>query len=86
MKFVMTTLTVVLVLVTLILTYTFIASLTLTYNSEGNYFDESSMVVYHKQDIEAYGFFTFVTVILTSLAIYKTKKVFANERLATQST
>ena len=86
MKVVMTTLTVVLVLVTLTLTYAFITSLTLTYNSEGNYFDESSMVVYHQQDVEAYGFLSFVAVVLTSLSVYKTKKVFTNERLATKST
>lgn len=86
MKVLMTILTVVLVLVTLLLTYAFIDSLILPYNSEGNYFDENSMVVYHQQDVEAYGFLTFIAIILTSLAVYKTKKVFANERLATKST
>lgn len=48
----------------LIFGYLFVESLFMPFNSEGNYFDESTMTVYHEQEKEVYGIITFSLFIL----------------------
>ena len=58
---------------------TFIFSLTLfnrirmNYNTEGNYFDENSAVVYHEQAVFVYGILAFVSLLVTTLTIWRLK-------------
>jgi hypothetical protein len=53
--------------ITLFFILTFIIRNSYSYNSEGNYFDESSSIVYHEQSVVVYfllsivfSFFTFI--------------------------
>ena len=80
----MAILTIILSLVTLFMSIVFVNRLTLSYNSEGRYFDESSLIVYHKQAVAVYGLLFFSGLVLTLLAFYKTRKHFINERMATK--
>ena len=57
-----------------LLGWTFFQRLNLTYNSEGKFFDEGLVTVYHKQSIISYGFLTFVSLALTILIFYITLK------------
>ena len=72
----MTILTIILFLVTVLMSFVFVNRLTLSYNSEGRYFDESSLTVYHKQAVAVYGLLLFIGLVLTLLAFYKTRKAF----------
>ena len=76
LKIAFTILTITLVLVTLITAMVFVNRLTLSYNSEGRYFDESSLTVYHEQAIPFYGILFVCVLILTLLTFYKTRKLF----------
>jgi hypothetical protein len=76
MKIVFTILTIVLMLVTLYIAIVFVYRLTLSYNSEGRYFDESSLAVYHEQAVTVYGLLFFSGLVLTLLTFYKTRKAF----------
>lgn len=60
-----------LTILTVVNGFTFINRLTMPYNSEGNYFDESSSIVYHQQSIIVYGLLCFVFITLTILLAYK---------------
>ena len=80
----MTILTLILSLVTLLMSFVFANRLTFSYNSEGRHFDESSLIVYHKQAVTVYGLLFFSGLVLTLLAFYKTRKLFINERMATK--
>ena len=85
MKIIFTILTIILALVTLLIASIFVNRLTLSYNSEGRYFDESSLTVYHEQGVSVYGLIFLSGLVLTLLTLYKTKKTFINERMATKS-
>jgi cell division protein FtsX len=76
MKIAMTILTIILSLVTVLISFVFVNRLTFSYNSEGRYFDESSLIVYHKQAVAVYGLLFFIGLVLTLLAFYKTRKAF----------
>ena len=73
-RIVLTITTSILTILTVIFGLAFISTITLPYNSEGNYFDESSMVVYHKQTMEVYGILTFLLFALTIISAYLTIK------------
>ena len=55
--------------------------LTLNYNSEGNYFDESSSIVYHTQAVFVYGILSVLLIGLTSLLLYFTIKSFKAKKI-----
>ena len=76
MKFLMTLITIILIIVTLLVTYTFAHRLTLPYNSEGNYFDDNSMVVYHQQAVQVLGLFSIIAITVSVVVIYKTKRYY----------
>ena len=76
MKISFSILTIILALVTLFIAIVFVSRLTLSYNSEGSYFDENSSTVYHEQAVIVYGLLFFCGLALTRLTFYKTKKVF----------
>jgi hypothetical protein len=45
----------------------------MNYNTEGNYFDENSAVVYHEQAVFVYGILAFVSLLVTTLTIWRLK-------------
>lgn len=60
----------------------FIDRLILPYNSEGNYFDQKDLVVYHQQSIVAYGLLTFIFLTTTIISIYfMMKKIKTNPQI-----
>lgn len=76
MKLLMIIGTIILSLATLFLGFVFVKSLTYPYNSEGRYFDEASATVHHDQAVVVYGLIFFCVLVITLVAIYKTRKVF----------
>ena len=64
---------IILVLLTILFGWTFYVRSGMDYNSEGNYFDENTLVVYKEQTLFVYGIITFIFVTLTSLTIWKLK-------------
>jgi uncharacterized membrane protein YjgN (DUF898 family) len=76
MKIGLTMLTIILALLTLFIAIGFVHRLTLSYNSEGTYFDENTFSVYHEQAVTVYGILVFIGLVLTLLLFYKTKKAY----------
>ena len=58
-----------LTILTTIFCWTFYSRLKFDYNSEGNYFDEKNVVVYHEQAVFVYGTIAFVLFCLTFLSL-----------------
>lgn len=56
-----------LILVTSWLAWTFFTRLTLAYNEEGRYLDETTMIVYKQQAVWIYGFLTGIGIVLIAL-------------------
>lgn len=56
-----------LILLTSWLAWTFFTRLTLTYNEEGRYLDETTMIVYKQQAVWIYGFLTGIGIFLIAL-------------------
>ena len=71
-KYMLNTLTAVSSTLALVFGWTFINRAQLPYNTEDNYFDEHSFVIYHQQAIISYGLLfsltVFVTIVLAILA------------------
>ncbi|MGX7666400.1 hypothetical protein [Flavobacterium pedocola] len=67
-----------LTVITILLVLVFAERLALNYNSEGNYFDENTAIVYHEQAVLVYGIlsvlFLGMTLLLTCLTIKTFKK------------
>jgi hypothetical protein len=60
-----------LTILTYVISFTFINRLTMPYNSEGNYFDDKSCVVYNQQSIIVYGILLVFLLSLTIISVYK---------------
>jgi len=75
-KVILPIITIILAGLTVLASVTFINRWGLPYNSEGNYFDESSAVVYHEQSVLVYGTAATVLLLLTVLPGYMTAKKF----------
>lgn len=60
-----------LTILTIVICLTFINRLTMPYNSEGNYFEENSCVVYHQQSVIFYGILIVLFLFLTIFSVYK---------------
>lgn len=67
-------LTTFLTILTTIFGWTFYCRYKMDYNSEGNFFDEKSDVVYYEQAVFVYGFIAFIFLCLTILTFWKLKK------------
>lgn len=65
--------TIVLALLTTIFGWTFYIRIGMDYNSEGNYFDKNSLVVYKEQAVMIYGIISFILLTLTLLITWKLK-------------
>jgi hypothetical protein len=65
-----------LILLTSWLAWTFFTRLTLTYNEEGRYLDETTMTVYKQQAVWIYGLLTGIGIVLIALTfvVRKSKK------------
>lgn len=65
--------TIVLALLTIIFGWTFYNRIGMDYNSEGNYFDKNSLVVYKEQAVMIYEIISFILLTLTLLITCKLK-------------
>jgi hypothetical protein len=62
---------VVFICLTLLFFYQFLKRINLPYNSEGNYFDEESLITYKAQAAEVYGTLAFACLLFTGIFLYK---------------
>lgn len=76
MKIAFSILTIILALATLVIAIIFVSRLTLSYNSQGSYFDENSSTVYYEQAVIIYGLLFSSGLVLTLLTFNKTRKAF----------
>ena len=73
-------LTTILIVLTAVFSLTHLNRLKMNYNSEGNYFDENSGVVYHQQAVIIWGIIALALFFLTILTAWKLKKnIFSND-------
>ena len=80
-KILLILITSVLTILTAICGLAFLNRLTLSYNSEGRYFDENKMIVYHQQSIIGYGFLTFIFLMATIFFAYWTIQKFKLKKI-----
>ena len=78
-KIILTFFTTILVILTVQFLLIYKNRLSLTYNSEGNFFNESSATVYHEHEVLVYGLITLflfiLTLIFTILTLKNYKKI-----------
>lgn len=72
-KIILILLTIVLALLTIIFGWIFYNRIGMDYNSEGNYFDKNSLVIYKEQAAMIYGIISFILLTLTLLITWKLK-------------
>jgi len=72
MKVIWAAISIFLALTAVVVGFTLINRLSFDYNSEGNYFDESSAIVYNQQAISTYGLVTFILFVASTFLIYRT--------------
>ena len=68
-------LTTIFAVLTMAFSLMYLNRLNLDYNSEGNYFDENSGVVYYQQAVIVFGIITLILFILTILSAWKLRKM-----------
>jgi hypothetical protein len=78
-RIIFTITTTVLAAITIAFAMTFINRLALKYNSEGNYFDEKSAIVYDEQAVLVYGILSILFLSLTLFLTYSTISAFKNK-------
>ena len=74
-KWLLIILTTILIFFTLLFAFIFYNRMILVYNSEGNYFDENSLVVYKEQAKIIYGIITFSLLFLTLFTVRILNKI-----------
>lgn len=72
---------IILALLTAIFTWFFYVRTRMDYNSEGNYFDEESLVTYNEQSLIVYGVISFVLLSLTLLTALKLKSFMSKNKI-----
>ncbi len=75
-KFLLTFSTIILFVLTILFAWTFVNRWTIPFNSEGNYFDENTSVVYHEQSVLIYGLITISLLLFTALTGFFARKKF----------
>ena len=66
---------VILALLTALFSWSFYSRAKMDYNSEGNYFDNETLVVYNEQAVIVYGLITFIFLTLTLFTTMKLKSI-----------
>lgn len=59
---------------TILFIWAFISRAMMPYNSEGNYFDSVTSIVYHKQAVMIYGFIASIFTLCSVWVIYLLRK------------
>ncbi len=72
---VLTILIIILAVLTAIFSWLFYIRVGMNYNSEGNYFDKDSLVIYNEQSQIVYGLIAFISFILTLFICLKLKSI-----------
>jgi len=79
-RIVLTIITTTLALITISFLLTLETRLSLSYNSEGNYFDENSATVYSEQAVIVYAILSILFLALTTFLTYLTIKAFKTKK------
>ncbi len=69
---------VILAILTAFFSWLFYIRIRMDYNSEGNYFDDETLVVYNEQAVLVYGIITFILLTLTVVTTWNLKSTFKN--------
>lgn len=80
MKYVLLTISVVILLLTFLVGSIYFNRLTLNYNSEGNFFSMKESIVYTEQALGVFGLLTILGVVLSTLTIFGTIRYFRNTK------
>jgi len=73
---------IVLTILTALFSWSFYTRIRMDYNSEGNYFDNETLVVYKEQALIVYGLITFILITLTLLTTLKLKSIFNKNEMS----
>lgn len=69
---------VILAILTAFFSWSFYTRIKMDYNSEGNYFDDETLVIYNEQAVFVYGIITFILLTLTVVTTWNLKSTFKN--------
>lgn len=75
-KFIFCTATIILLVSTFFTLTTFAQRLRMPFNDEGNYFDPTTMIVYHQQSILSYGVISFLLLLISCSMLFKILSLF----------
>lgn len=72
---------IILALLTAIFSWLFYTRIRMDYNSEGNYFDKKTLVVYNEQALIVYGLISFVLLTLILMTTLKLKSIISKNKI-----
>ena len=76
---ILTILVIILAILTVLFSWCFYIRIRMNYNSEGNYFDKETLIVYDEQAIIVYALIAFIFLTLTLLTAFKLKSIKRNK-------
>lgn len=75
-RYLLTVSTIILFVLTILFAWTFVIRWTIPFNSEGNYFNEKTSIVYHEQSVFIYGLITFFLLLFVALTAFFARQKF----------
>lgn len=72
---------IILALLTALFSWLIYTRIRMDYNSEGNYFDKKTLVVYNEQALIVYGLISFVLLTLTLMTTLKLKSIISKNKI-----
>lgn len=72
---------IILALLTALFSWLFYTRIRMDYNSEGNYFDKKTLVVYNEQALIVYGLISFVLLTLILMTTLKLKSIISKNKI-----
>ena len=72
---------IILALLTALFSWLFYTRIRMDYNSEGNYFDKKTLVVYNEQALIVYGLISFVLLTLILMTTLKLKSIISKKKI-----
>ena len=73
---------IILVLLTVLFSWSFYTRCMMDYNSEGTYFDKNSLVTYNDQALLVYGIIAFILMTMTLLTTWKLKSIIKKDSIS----
>lgn len=72
---------IILALLTALFSWLIYTRIRMDYNSEGNYFDKKTLVVYNEQALIVYGLISFVLLTLILMTTLKLKSIISKKKI-----